>query len=200
LGFQFGNPDWIFRQAMKFANPMRRRPSLAIFANMPDLDALRGFAGSPCLVFPASHSLAKVKQTLLGKLAGFFQTWETHGAAVEGAASVLENRFLVVAHRQREISGCSRDDLLFFVRGLGRECGIEWLGGAHIFYRDESGLPADVDRAGYKKLFQEGRITFDTVVYDTTILKTDAILEGRFALPASRSWHARLMTHAAVPV
>ena len=171
----------------------------AIFGNMTDLDALRGFAGFPCLIFPASRSLSNCKQGLLEKLAVFFHSWESHGAPVEGGAAVLEDRFLVAAHKPKEISGCGRDELLFFVQGLGREFGVDWLGGARVFYRDAEGRPADVDRPGFKRLFQEGHIHFDTVVYDTTILRVDALLDGRFAIPASRSWHMRLMT-APAPV
>jgi len=53
-----------------------------------------------------------------------------------------------------------------------------------------------VDRLKFKQLAKEGSITGDTLVFDTTIRETNAVLEGRFALPASQSWHARLMETA----
>ena len=111
----------------------------------------------------------------------------------------MENRFLVVAHRETGISGCSRDSLLFFAQEIGKEIGVEWVGGARIFYRDENGNVADTDRAGFKQLARDGVVTPDTEVFDTTVQNVDAILQGRFALPAARCWHSRLMASAMAP-
>mgnify|MGYP003337144722 FL=1 len=157
---------------------------------------LQTFAGYPCLIFPASQSLETHTDELTEKLSSFLQRWESHGSPVQGGFAILENRFVVVAHRPLEISGCSRDDLLFFMRDIGQSIGVEWLGAVRVFYRDSDGKIQNVDRLKFKQLAKEGSITGDTLVFDTTIRETNAVLEGRFALPASQSWHARLMETA----
>jgi hypothetical protein len=160
---------------------------------------LQNFSGFPCLVFPASKSLGDSATGLLGKLRTFLGTWDSHGVSVQGMACVLEDRFLVVAHRPQEISGCSRDALLFFVKTLGEEIGVEWLGGSRLFYRDEEGRVLDVDRLTFKQLGREGHIHPDTTVFDTTVQMVNAILENRFALAARLSWHHRLLTAVPAP-
>ena len=155
--------------------------------------ALNHFAGYPCLIFPASRLLEKDADKIETGLGEFLQHWESHGTAVEGGFVILEDRFVVVAHRPQEISGCGRDDLLVAMNEIGKEIGVEWLGASHIFYRNADGKPIDVDRLEFKKRSQAGEVTPETIVFDTTIRETNPILEGKFALPASQSWHLRLM-------
>lgn len=156
--------------------------------------ALAPFASSPCLLFPASRALTgEESAALLDSLNGFLAGWASHGSPVEGAGAVLENRFVAVAHAPRDIAGCSRDALMFFLREAGERLGVEWTGGSRVFYRDASGRVADADRPGFRALAAAGVVTPDTVVYDTTVGETSALLDGRFAPAARDSWHARLM-------
>jgi hypothetical protein len=154
---------------------------------------LRDYAGQPCLIFPATRTLeGEAAASLLDELNRFLSGWASHGAPVDGAGALVDGRFVVVAHRPAEIAGCSRDALLFFLKEAGAKRGVEWTGGARVFYRDANGV-SDVDRPAFRALAAEGAVTPDTVVYDTTVRETDAVLGGRFALPARDSWHARLM-------
>lgn len=158
------------------------------------LDALRGWEGRPCLLYPASRPLDDAESaSLLAELGAFLGGWASHGEPVRGVGTVLENRFVVVAHDLDEIAGCSRDALLFFMNNAGAARGVTWTGGSRIFYRDDAGRVADVDRPGFRALAAAGAITPDTVVYDTTARTADVFLNGRFALPARDSWHAKLM-------
>jgi len=160
------------------------------------ISTLQNFSGFPCLIFPASQALGKDSVEIENKLQAFLPGWNSHGSPVQGGFVVLEDRFVVVAHRPMEISGCSRDDLLFTMQDLGRTLGLEWQGAARIFYRDADANVVDVDRLEFKRRVQEGLITPDTIVFDTTLREVTPILEGRFALPASQSWHSRLMESA----
>jgi hypothetical protein len=159
--------------------------------------ALASYADQPCMIYPASRALSDAEaQQLLGDLRGFLAGWASHGSPVDGAGTVLENRFVVVAHRPHEIAGCSRDALLFFLKDVGTRLGLEWVGGSRVFYRDASGIVADTDRPGFRALAAGGVVTPDTVVYDTTVRETSALLDGpaqRFAVAARDSWHARLI-------
>jgi hypothetical protein len=164
--------------------------------------SLQGYAGQPCLVFPATRSLgAEEAASLLSELNRFLSGWASHGAPVDGAGALVDGRFVVVAHRPSEIAGCSRDALLFFLKEAGAKRGVEWTGGARVFYRDRAvdatnAAVIDVDRPAFRALAASGAVTPDTVVYDTTVRETDAVLGGPgvkpFALPARESWHARL--------
>jgi hypothetical protein len=158
------------------------------------LGPLADFAASPCLIYPASRSLTGQETTsLTTELRTFLSNWASHGSPVEGAGLVIDDRFLVVAHRPDDIAGCSRDSLLFFLKDAGARLGVEWVGGARVFYRDGAGQVVDVDRPTFRAQAAAGVVTPDTVVYDTTVRETASLLEGRFTPAARDSWHARLM-------
>jgi hypothetical protein len=158
---------------------------------------LQDYVGQPCLLFPASRARTDEEATgLLEALRGFLGSWASHGSPVDGAGAVMENRFVVVAHRPHEIAGCSRDALLFFLKDAGERLGLEWVGGSRVFYRDPSGSVVDTDRPGFRALAAAGVVTPATVVFDTTVRETGALLDetGKgFAVAARDSWHARLM-------
>jgi hypothetical protein len=159
-----------------------------------DTEALRDYAGTPCQIFPASRALEPAEaESLMRELNGFLSGWASHGAPVTGAAALLENRFVVVAHRPDEIAGCSRDSLLFFLQNAARERGFEWQGGARVFYKAGDGSVANVDRPEFRKLAAEGAVGGETWVYDSAVRETDAVLNGGFALQAKDSWHAKLL-------
>jgi hypothetical protein len=169
-------------------------PSPSFTAPLPSsLEPLREYAGQPCLLYAASRPLTDAQSAeLSAALAAFLAGWASHGSPVDGAGAVIDNRFLAVAHKPHEIAGCSRDALLFFLKEAGARAGVEWVGGSRVFYRSETGVE-DVDRPGFRALAATGTITPDTVVYDTTVNTTDALLDGRFTPAAKDSWHARLM-------
>jgi hypothetical protein len=159
--------------------------------NLPNL---QDFAGTPCQIFPASRPLENAEaESLMRELDAFLAGWASHGAPVTGGAALLENRFVVVAHRPDEIAGCSRDSLLFFLQKAAKDRGFEWQGGARVFYRAAEGRVENVDRPTFRKLAAEGAINGETTVFDTAVRETDAVLGGRFALPAKDSWHAKLL-------
>lgn len=156
---------------------------------------LSPYAGYPCLVYTASRPLTDAESAdLSASLSGFLGTWASHGSPVNGAGVVIDNRFLIVAHRPHDIAGCSRDSLLFFLQEAGTRLGLEWVGGSRVFYRESgSDRVVETDRPGFRERAAAGVVTPETVVYDTTVRETSALLDGRFTPAARDSWHARLM-------
>ncbi len=168
---------------------------------MQEIMELKSYVGFPCLVFASAKPIGDEHAAQIADhLRPFFSAWESHGVPVQGMAAGIENRFLIVAHRPVEISGCSRDALLFRVREIGKEFGVDWVGGSRLFYRDPQGRVADTDRIGFKALARSGRITPATPVFNTSLTEVDAWLAGKFEIPAAASWHARLLDVVTTPV
>jgi hypothetical protein len=157
--------------------------------------ALSSYAGYPCLIYPASRPLTDAEShELTASLNGFLANWASHGSPVDGAGVVIDNRFLIVAHRPDDIAGCSRDSLLFFLKEAGVRLGVEWVGGSRVFYREVgSDKAVDTDRPGFRERAAAGVVTPGTVVYDTTVRETSALLDGRFTPAARARGHARVM-------
>ena len=88
--------------------PIRFRPATMTYSDLfPSLsDEAR------CWIYIAERRLTEAEQTtLLEALQPFFAGWASHGRPVKGTATVLEDRFLVVAGAIAggEISGCGID-------------------------------------------------------------------------------------------
>src|SRR5690606_38036793 len=109
-------------------------------AQQTDLHAVfADYADFPCMIYPASRPLTAAETVdLTESLRTFLAGWASHGSPVDGAGTILDHRFLVVAHRPHDIAGCSRDSLLFFLKDAGTRLGVEWVGGSRVFYREKT--------------------------------------------------------------
>jgi hypothetical protein len=115
--------------------------------------------------------------------------WKAHGAPLTVAREWRDGRFLIVAVDQSTAgaSGCSIDGLFRVLQQLERTVGANLVGGGRIFYRDNHGMVQSATRDEVAALAQNGVITKDTVVFDTTL--TDlGTWRACFERRAKESW------------
>lgn len=160
------------------------------FAPLPDSARL--------WTFGVSRPLAEEEERrLLSTVDRFLEGWKAHGQPLAAARDWRLGRFLLVAldERVEPPSGCSIDALVRTLRGLEGELGIEMVGGAPIWYREggPDGPVRRIDRPGFKAAAARGEIGGDTVVFDPSLTRLGELREGRWELPARRSWHQRLL-------
>lgn len=155
----------------------------------PDLTA-----ESRAWVFTADHTLTTEEQDqLLGILNPFMDQWASHGRPVPGAATVLHDRFLVVAaHLAGGVSGCGIDSMVHAAEAAGRAAGIAWLDGLQVVYRDESGAVQAVPRATFRHQARDGTVTAETPVFVTTADTLGELRAEGLERPAAETWHARV--------
>lgn len=165
---------------------------------MADLSAFSGLPDDARLwIHAAVAPLPDATQAaLLDRLSTFMEDWTSHQHAVEGAATILHDRFLVVAAVQADggdISGCGKDDLTRAVDEAASALDIEWVPSLHVLYRTPDGAVAAVSRRAFQQQAEEGTVTPDTPVFDPSLTTLGALRNGQFEMPARESWPAQLL-------
>ncbi len=136
------------------------------------------------------------RAAVLDRLSTFMDGWTSHEHAVEGAATILYDRFLVIAAAPADggkISGCGKDDLTHAVDGAASTLDIEWVPSLHVLYRTPDGDVAAVSRPEFQERADEDSVTPDTPVFDPSLATLGALRDGQFETPARESWHAQLL-------
>ena len=156
---------------------------------LPDLpDAARVW------IHPATEPLpAEVQSVLLDRLTAFVDEWTSHQNDVQGGATVLYDRFVILAGAETPgdtPSGCAIDDATRAVDRAAGALGIDWVPSLHVLYRTPDGSIAAVSRSTFRARAEAGTITTETPVFDPSVTTLEAIRHGAFEQPAGDSWHA----------
>jgi hypothetical protein len=156
---------------------------------LPDLPA-----AARVWIHPAAAPLpAETQAEFLDRLRAFVERWSSHNQAVEGGATILYDRFVLLAGARidgTDPSGCAIDDATHAVDEIAGALGVEWIPSLHVLYRTADGPIAAVSRAAFQDRAEAGTITTDTTVFDPSVTTLGAVRHGAFEQPAGQSWHA----------
>ncbi len=132
---------------------------------------------------------------MLETLNSFFEEWAAHRQRLEVGFAWRYQRFLLVAvdESRAGASGCSIDDLTDRLRELEAELALSLLDSSPVWYRDPGGRVRTSARAEFQRLAEGGEVGPDTTVFDLSLIRLGDLREGRWELPAARSWHSRLL-------
>ncbi|MEZ4989938.1 MAG: hypothetical protein R2824_05990 [Saprospiraceae bacterium] len=127
------------------------------------------------------------------KIRQFADRWVSHNQALHSFGDLWHNRFviLMVDESQAGASGCSIDSSVHFLKTLQAEYGID-LFDRMVFSFKQDGEVRSLNREEFSRWYQEGRITDDTLVFDT-LVNTKKDLENDWVKPLSKSWHKRMV-------
>ncbi len=156
------------------------------FDELPDRARLWTFAAARRLNDQeAGRLLAATEEFLTG--------WAAHRVPLATAGECRFNRFLFVAVDEAAAgaSGCSIDALLRFIREMEELLEVKFTDHGSVWFRASGGAIECVSREEFTQLVDEGAVGPDTVVFDNTIQTTGALRDGRWEVPARRSWHGR---------
>ena len=146
-------------------------------------------------IFGANRPLSVEEASRLhGKTARFLDGWAAHGEALAAAYDWRYDRFLIIAldERRAAASGCSIDALMGHVRQLERELGVGLADGVPVWYRNGEEIRF-ASRKEFRELAASGDVSGRTVVFDLTVGRLGELRAGQWELPASLSWHGRLL-------
>lgn len=162
-------------------------PYADLFPALPD--------DARCWVYAAERPLTEDEQRrLLGMLDAFFDGWTSHGRRVEGAATIREDRFLIVAGHRADamISGCGIDAGVQAAEAAATALGLGWLSPLLVFWREADGAVTHGPRSAFRKRVRSGAVTAATPVFDVSISTLGELRRGAFERPAGKAWHARV--------
>lgn len=151
-------------------------------------------------IYAADRNLTPVEAEAVQRaLDGFCANWTSHGRPVRSAATVLYDRFLVIAGEipGGDVSGCGIDSSTRVIAEVSQQLGFSWLPALYVFYRHADGVEG-VPRPIFRQRVRDGAVTAATPVFDLGLQTLGALRRGAFEQPAGASWHARVFQIPAV--
>lgn len=145
-------------------------------------------------IYQANRFLKKEELALLeADLNVFIENWKAHGAALSAKAEILENLFLVlkVNEEQVEVSGCSVDASVHFIKSIGEKYDIDFFDRMKVAYRTKVGEIQLVNSSDLQELLRNGSISQETIVFNN-LITTSADLSLKWQIPLKESWHSKV--------
>ncbi|MBK9014813.1 MAG: hypothetical protein IPM82_12460 [Saprospiraceae bacterium] len=123
----------------------------------------------------------------------FAQNWVSHNRQLRAHGDVLHDQFILLAvdEGQADASGCSIDKSVHFLKQLENELGIDLFDRMTFAWMDGDAVKT-AGSEEFSSLFQAGKITPDTLVFDN-LVKTKGELEENWLKPLNKSWHRRFV-------
>jgi hypothetical protein len=154
------------------------------FKNLPDDATL--------WIYGFEQPLGERDQRIIAeRLSSFVRTWDSHKIPVQGAFSIVDDYFVLVAgHTTDGVSGCSIDGSIENFKFFRDVYGLNGLNRNLVYSRNENGEIEVFDRAGFQTAVDNGRIGENTTVFDITIHSVADLRAGKFETAMSKTWHA----------
>ncbi len=123
----------------------------------------------------------------------FTRNWVSHNRSLRAYGDLLHRRFVVlmVDENQADASGCSIDKSVAFLKALQAEYKVDLFDRMRFSYLEGETVHT-VAREEFARLYQEGKIHDDTLVFDTLVNNKGAF-EQAWLKPLGKSWHRRMV-------
>ena len=123
----------------------------------------------------------------------FAENWSSHQVPLSATGTILHNRFivLVVDESKAGVSGCSMDKATHFVQAIGYKYGVDFFDRNRYTYLEGEELH-HVTADDLKSLYDQGRISDDTLIYDNLVNNKRAFIDG-WVKPIGESWIKRVV-------
>ena len=123
----------------------------------------------------------------------FAQNWVSHDRSLRAHGDVLHNQFVVlmVDETQADASGCSIDKSVHFLKQIEQAYGVDLFDRMTFTWMDSHEVRT-AESSEFARLYHEGKITGDTLVFDN-LVKTKGELEEKWLKPLNESWHRRFV-------
>lgn len=123
----------------------------------------------------------------------FVENWISHNRQLKAYGGLQEGRFVVlmVDESLADVSGCSIDSSIAFLKQLQAEFGVD-LFDRMVFAWKDGDLVKAADRDTFSSLYAAGAVHDDTLVFDPLVNTKKAYDEG-WIKPLKESWHKRMV-------
>lgn len=143
-------------------------------------------------IYQADRALtAEEQEEIKPMLERFATEWSSHGAGLQASASLLHDRFLVLANNEAvtSASGCSIDSSVSFVRELEQRFGVSFFDRTRLAFL-KNGEMHVVGMNELKNKVAAGEIDGHTLYFDT-LVNNYGELQDAWPRPAQQSWLSR---------
>jgi hypothetical protein len=123
----------------------------------------------------------------------FTNQWTKHGSDLQGSFVIKYNQFLILAVDEgfNNVSGCSIDSSVRFVKKLEKFLGVDMMNKMNISFKDDDHINI-VTMSDFKEFIKSNKITSETIVFNNMI-STKEELETQWEVSLNNSWHKRFL-------
>ena len=123
----------------------------------------------------------------------FTNQWTKHGSDLQGSFVIKYNQFLILAVDEgfNNVSGCSIDSSVRFVKELEKFMGVDMMNKMNISFKDDDHINI-VTISDFKEFIKSNKITSETIVFNNMI-STKEELETQWEVSFNNSWHKRFL-------
>ena len=123
----------------------------------------------------------------------FTNQWTKHGSDLQGSFVIKYNQFLILAVDEgfNNVSGCSIDSSVRFVKELEKFMGVDMMNKMNISFKDDDHINI-VTISDFKEFIKSNKITSETIVFNNMI-STIEELETKWEVSVNNSWHKRFL-------
>ena len=123
----------------------------------------------------------------------FTNQWTKHGSDLQGSFVIKYNQFLILAVDEgfNNVSGCSIDSSVRFVKELEKFMGVDMMNKMNISFKDDDHINI-VTISDFKEFIKSDKITSETIVFNNMI-STKEELETQWEVSLNNSWHKRFL-------
>jgi hypothetical protein len=146
-------------------------------------------------VYPCSRTLSDSEVTDISiRLQTFINEWLSHQRVVEGSGAVLNHRFIVLSADESnvDVSGCSIDSSVKFVKELEKIFGLQCFERTHLYFLNEGGTVDTVDFRDIQEAWEKGTIHEGSLIFNLQA-STIEDLKGNWMKPILSSMYARFL-------
>ena len=135
----------------------------------------------------------KEVEFISNKAEGFINQWTRHGDDLKGSFTIKYNQFFVLAVDEsfNNVSGCSIDSSVRFIKELENELQLDLMNKMNITFKDNDTINL-VKLSDFQQFAKEKKVTAETIVFNNMINSKED-LENNWEVPAKESWHKRFL-------
>lgn len=118
----------------------------------------------------------------------FIEQWTSHNLNLVGSFEIINHLFLIIAVDEsvQDAGGCSIDKSFGFIRKLEQDFSLVLLNRKALVY-EKNGIMELTDLPAFEKLYREGHINENDLVYNT-LINTKSQLLNEWKIPLKESW------------
>lgn len=130
---------------------------------------------------------------IINKIEAFISNWKRHGDDLKASYKIKYNQFLVIAvdEKYNEVSGCSIDASVNFIKQLENEFSLDLTNKLNISFKDNNNINI-VSLSDFQKYVKLEKINSNTIVFNNMVT-TKGNFEQNWEVTADKSWHKRFL-------
>ncbi|HEV7230883.1 MAG TPA: ABC transporter ATPase [Bacteroidia bacterium] len=146
-------------------------------------------------IYQSNRELTQAEEaSILRQADGFMEEWTSHGSKMSAALEIRHHRFIIIAldEQTAPASGCGIDKSVRFIQNLEKEYGISLLNRMNVAWKDNERIQS-ATLTEFESLLKKGLLNGSVRVFNN-LIETKELLESKWCVPASESWHSRLLS------